>query len=525
MIKHISKISVLMLVLLLLFGSVPAHAAAPFDIAEELQPVLRGTSYLLNVSYAGEDVKKEDIVWTSSDPSIADVNANGQVLTKKDGLVTITANYKNGVHIDTVQINVLPTVNKAWGKKNGYWYLYTGTYALKGWQEVGVYWYYMNDAGIMQTGWLKDKESWYLLGTSGAMQTGWQYVEDDHSWYYLKESGAMATGWFHYKDKWYYLKDSGAMATGWEKVNGKWYFMDDFGVMLTGWQKIDDEWYLLNDSGAMLTGWQKVGNTWYYMNPSGKMLTGWQKINNVWYYMNSSGAMMTGWQFIGNRWYYFNPSGAMLTGWQKINGSWYLFGDSGVMYTGWQQIGDVWYYLLDSGKMATETVMIAGYPQVFKTNGAWISTGAMDTKAAGYSSNTDYLILVNLTDKVTKVYKKDGSAWRVEKAYLCTVGDSSKGWTTVTGDFYVGQSSWGNPYTRGYSFNDSEGHTLYYWTRFCDDFLFHSILYDGGTYNVSTEGNELGEELSHGCVRLRIENAKWIYDNIPDGTRVIVYYK
>ena len=221
MIKRISRITVFLLTLLLLFGSVPVHAAAPFDIAEDLQPVLKGTSYLLTVSYASDSVK-EDIVWTSEDPSIATVSSNGQVLTKKDGLVTITANYKNGVHIDTVQINVLSTVNKAWGMKYGYWYLYNGTYTLKGWQKVGNYWYYMNEEGIMQTGWLKDKETWYLLGNSGAMLTGWQYVEDEKSWYYMNESGAMQTGWLLYKEKWYYLKSSGALSTGWEIVNGTW---------------------------------------------------------------------------------------------------------------------------------------------------------------------------------------------------------------------------------------------------------------------------------------------------------------
>ena len=529
MIKRISKITVFLLTLLLLFGSVPVYAASPFDIAEELQPVLRGTSYLLTVSYASESVK-EDIVWTSDDPSIAVVYSNGQVLTKKDGLVTITANYKNGVHIDNVQINVLPSVNKAWGKKYGYWYLYNGTYTLKGWQKVGNTWYFMDNDGIMQTGWLKDNGNWYLLDSSGAMLTRWQYLEDYKSWFYMNDSGVMQTGWLFYNEKWYYLKSSGAMATGWEKVNGTWYFMDDFGVMQTGWLKIDDEWFLLSDSGAMLTGWQRRGETWYYMNPSGKMLTGWQKINNVWYYLNPSGAMLTGWQKIDGDWFLLSDSGAMLTGWQKMGNNWYYMNPSGRMLTGWQYINDIWYYLLETGRMATETVMIKGYPEVFRMNGAWISTGAMNTKAATgddgkpYYSKTNYLILVNRPDRVTKIYKKDGSNWVVEKAFLCTIGDSSKGWETIPGDHYIGKTTIdGYSASRGYSFNDKEGHTLYYWTRFCDDFLFHSILYDGGTYIESTEGNALGEELSHGCVRLRIENARWIYDNIPDGTRVIVY--
>ena len=37
-----------------------------------------------------------------------------------------------------------------------------------------------------------------------------------------------------------------------------------------------------------------------------------------------------------------------------------------------------------------------------------------------------------------------------------------------------------------------------------------------------TDGR-LGINASHGCVRLSIENAKWIYNTIPSGTKVIVY--
>ena len=33
----------------------------------------------------------------------------------------------------------------------------------------------------------------------------------------------------------------------------------------------------------------------------------------------------------------------------------------------------------------------------------------------------------------------------------------------------------------------------------------------------------VGMQLSHGCVRLPIENAKWIYGNIPNGTKVVVF--
>ena len=33
----------------------------------------------------------------------------------------------------------------------------------------------------------------------------------------------------------------------------------------------------------------------------------------------------------------------------------------------------------------------------------------------------------------------------------------------------------------------------------------------------------LGQHVSQGCVRLPIDQAKWIYDNIPYGTTVVTY--
>ncbi|HAH78565.1 MAG TPA: L,D-transpeptidase, partial [Ruminococcaceae bacterium] len=34
--------------------------------------------------------------------------------------------------------------------------------------------------------------------------------------------------------------------------------------------------------------------------------------------------------------------------------------------------------------------------------------------------------------------------------------------------------------------------------------------------------DKLGEPASHGCIRLPVEDAKWIYDNIPEGTKVVI---
>lgn len=56
------------------------------------------------------------------------------------------------------------------------------------------------------------------------------------------------------------------------------------------------------------------------------------------------------------------------------------------------------------------------------------------------------------------------------------------------------------------------------------DIMFHSVLYNekGGPVTRSSVNN-LGRKASHGCVRLSVEDAKWIWNNCPRNTTIIVY--
>ena len=53
--------------------------------------------------------------------------------------------------------------------------------------------------------------------------------------------------------------------------------------------------------------------------------------------------------------------------------------------------------------------------------------------------------------------------------------------------------------------------------------MFHSVLFTKkGGKATSGSVSALGRRASHGCIRLAVKNAKWLWENITDGTTVVV---
>lgn len=353
--------------------------------------------------------------------------------------------------------------------------------------------------------------------TLPALASGWNNI--DGAWYYGSADGTPCTGWL-YDGAWYYLNpaNQGAMATGFVTVDGVRYLLDASGAMQTGWQNWGGAWYYLWGSGAQATGWQWIGNAWYYLYPdTGAMAMGWNRIDGTWYFLNWSGAMQTGWQNQGGTWYYLFGSGAMATGWQWIGGAWYyLYPDTGAMATGWLQLGNNWYYLRNSGTMVTGDYSIGNELHLFDGAGIWQGStdlaGLFTSWAQPEWSATNWLILVDTARCKVAVFW--GSQWNWELQYLwdCAPGKAST--PTVKGRFSVG--------SRGYYF-DSKNARCFYYTQFYGNYLFHSVLYHQTSSPTWIMDGRVGIPLSHGCVRLDVWNAQWIYNNIPSNTRVYVW--
>ena len=66
-----------------------------------------------------------------------------------------------------------------------------------------------------------------------------------------------------------------------------------------------------------------------------------------------------------------------------------------------------------------------------------------------------------------------------------------------------------------------------YTTRIVGSILFHSVPYFSTDKSTLwwQEYNNLGIARSMGCVRLTVQDSKWIYDNCPTGTTVTVVDK
>ena len=122
-----------------------------------------------------------------------------------------------------------------------------------------------------------------------------------------------------------------------------------------------------------------------------------------------------------------------------------------------------------------------------------------------------YKLLVDLEYQHVYVYKNN----KLIKTMLCSSGMA--GYETPEGKFKI--TDRGN-----YFYSDKYEEGAYYWVRFHGAYLFHSIPCDKSGNIIQSELDKLGIKASHGCIRLSMEDAKWVYENIPKNiSRALIY--
>ena len=126
------------------------------------------------------------------------------------------------------------------------------------------------------------------------------------------------------------------------------------------------------------------------------------------------------------------------------------------------------------------------------------------------TSKTDYLIWTDLYRQRVYVLKKAVGAWQLQKICVCSSGKNT--FPTPAGRYELQYSI---PYF-GLQKNFRCKNALVFFR----DYMFHSIIFDStGTY-IKSGKYQLGQRVSHGCVRLSEEDSAWLYYHIPLKTTV-----
>jgi len=127
-----------------------------------------------------------------------------------------------------------------------------------------------------------------------------------------------------------------------------------------------------------------------------------------------------------------------------------------------------------------------------------------------YSNSGDFRIEVDLARQRVIIFYKDDML----REMICSGG--APGSPTPMGEFITSQKI-------EYSFVARFDVGAYYWIRFFEDYLIHSVPFDENGEMIIEELEKLGSPASHGCIRLKLEEAKWLYETLPLGVKVLIY--
>ena len=331
----------------------------------------------------------------------------------------------------------------------------------------------------------------------------------DGNWYYYRNGiidrtytnvGKNANGWWYVKNGQVDFSYTGVKSNengSWRIVRGKVDFnCNDIVKSEDGW------WYVRG--GKVDFGYTGVA----------KNRLGWWRIVNgkVDFNCNSVEKNHLGWWYIRGGKVDFGYTGVAknANGWWKIDNGKVNFGFNGIGVNN----NGAWY--IRGGKVDF------GYNGNIKWNGTdcYVANGKVtmsgvsvqiSSRAAYASSDTNWLIVTDTSACKVAIFAGSKGNWSTVKYISCSPGKPST--PTVKGEFKVTG--------RGLSFGKPT-YTCWYYTQFYGDYLFHSVIYNKGS-KTSIQDGRLGMQLSHGCVRLALSEAKWIHDNIPNGTKVIVF--
>ncbi|WLF69493.1 L,D-transpeptidase [Clostridium septicum] len=154
---------------------------------------------------------------------------------------------------------------------------------------------------------------------------------------------------------------------------------------------------------------------------------------------------------------------------------------------------------------------IANEDSEYTSNAILQSITIDNVNALNIESKTPYFIYVNLLQQKTYIYEGAINNWKLIKIFESSTGLPGK--ETPKGVFAItGRGEW--------FFSEEFMQGGKYWVQFMGDYLFHSIPFNQDQSKIVD--STLGTPASHGCIRLEVDASKWLYDNAPNDTKIII---
>ena len=488
----------------------------------------------LTFSAAGETA-----IWESSDEKIASVDSNGKVTAHKNGIVIITVKSNDG----NAEASCKVTVNGKEGvlqDANGQWYYYQNGVIARGVDTIAENqygWWKITDGKVdfgytgiasNQNGTWKIVKGKVDFSCSGIVPIGGDWWKVEAGRINLDYTGIAENqnGWWRIENGRVNFKYTGVAGNeyGWWRVeNGRVNFR------YNGVAQNEYGWWYIRGGKVNFNYWGIAQNE-----------NGWWKIDGGKVNFNYTGVAGNeyGWWRVENGRVNFNYWGIAQNeyGWWKIDGGKVNFGYNGVAkneYGYWYlrggkvdfgYTGSCWYgnavCQVVGGKVQlhAEDVYVSDRNSIMygKTLRLFydVNGNVIQDVSGLIGSNHTYEIYVNKTKNMVTVYTTEGSVYIPVKRFICSQGGSN----TPEGIFYSPAK---------YRWQELMGPSWGQWcTRINGGVLFHSVFYNKYQNNQALSVNaynKLGTTCSHGCVRLTAGDAKWIYDNCPVRTKIVVY--
>ena len=210
----------------------------------------------------------------------------------------------------------------------------------------------------------------------------------------------------------------------------------------------------------------------------------------------------------------------------------YLGAKKGYSKSGYEHYTTAQGYVLRNGR-----TIIGGFLYDANNDGKLTKSSVQLTAAVkaalnrinGKASATNYLVVIDQGNHRVIIFNGSRNNWMPVADFLCAVG------TTHPTDKTFGRTFTGESTIRRKGYIMGSVPYELYWTEFYygpandpanggDDEgqRFHSIPF-WDAEGTQVQDGRLGEDISHGCVRLSKADAKYIYDYVPIGSKVVSY--